>query len=164
MITSKVSCNLNIHQIRALIRRLNELCKFLDKAYDINSGGCCYTCYLISKKLEELGVDYKLVICDCEFDDDTDSRDIERNIKCRDLDSISCGDYVSSHYMIKINDQIINSDHYDDDPKIEVEVNSNDIKWIYNTGDWNSTYNIRLNGILKTYINTLFNAFKIEFL
>lgn len=149
-----------------LVHRLNGLCRFLDTNYSINSGGCCYTCYLISKKLEELNIEYKLVIADCEFDDGDLglSQEIQHAIKSRDLDSICCGDYVSSHYMIKVDNKIINPDDSIDESTVDVDVNSEDIKWIYNTGDWNSSYDIRLNGILKSYINTLFNAFKIELL
>lgn len=160
------SYNLDQRQRMLLISRLNALCKFLDRSYNINSGGCCYTCYLISKKLEEMNIKYKVVIADCEFDDECleEVQEIQNAIKSRDLDSICCGDYVSSHYMIKIDDKIINPDDVTDDPTIEIELNSDDLKWIYNTGDWNDSYNIRLNGILKSYINTLFNAFKIELL
>lgn len=149
-----------------LVHRLNGLCRFLDSNYSINSGGCCYTCYLISKKLEEMNIKYKVVIADCEFEegDLEQAQEIQDAIKSRDLDSICCGDYVSSHYMVKIDNKIVNPDHGTDDPTIEIELNSDDLKWIYNTGDWNSSYDIRLNGILKNYINTLFNAFKIELL
>ena len=142
--------------------QLNELCSFLDTAYDINSGGCCYVSYLISKELEKLGIEYKLILYDEEFEDYEDQEYVQKAIKERNLFCTGCGDFVSGHYAIVVDDLIINPSRYDDETSITVSVNSKDIQWLYETGDWNECYNISLNAILRNYIHTFFNAFKIQ--
>ena len=164
MLKSNPSYNLNKENRKYLVSELNKLCEFLDNTYDINSGGCCYISYLIAKKLEEFGIKYKLVIFDSEFDSNVKTKDLKEAIQNKNLYHIGCGDLVSNHYAIIVDNMIINGGRYENDPNRKVTVLSKDIQWIYKTGDWNESYNIRLNTILKSYINTLFNAFKIELL
>lgn len=142
---------------------LNKLCEFLDATYNVNCGGCCYVSYLIAKKLEELGVKYKVIFFDEELED-IKAKDIKDAIKTKNLNHIGCGDFTCNHYAIVIDDQIVNGGAYEGEANLKVAITSKELQWIYKTGDWNDTYNIGLNAILRNYINTFFNAFKIQIL
>lgn len=154
---------LNKENRKYLVRELNKLCEFLDTTYSINSGGCCYISYLIAKKLEEFGVKYKVVFYDDELEDIT-ANDIKYAIENKDLHHIGCGDFTCHHYAIIVDDEVINGDSYTEEHNVIATLTSKDLQWIYKTGDWNESYNISLNVILKSYINTFFNAFKIQLL
>lgn len=47
-----------------LVQKLNYLAFELDKKYNINSGGCCYFAYLISKWLEAYNIKFYFIIQD----------------------------------------------------------------------------------------------------
>ena len=47
---------------KQLITSLNKCCKRLDKEYNINSGGCIYTAYIIAKYLVKNNINYKVKI------------------------------------------------------------------------------------------------------
>lgn len=163
MLNSNHLLKLDKNNRKYLIWGLNNLCRFLDETYQVNCGGCCYVSYLIARKLEELGIKYKVIFYDEELED-IKAKDLKYAIESKDLKHIGCGDFTCHHYAIVIDNEVINGDNYEGELNLKVELTSKDLQWIYKTGDWNDTYNIGLNAILRSYINTFFNAFKIQIL
>lgn len=139
---------------------LNKLLNFLDSTFDINYGGCCYVAYLLSKKLEAYGIKYKLIICDHHMNSNTKKLPIRKGIKNRDLSTIGTGGYTCNHYAIQVGDYLLNMD-YAIDSKVAIScITSDDILWMYKTGSWNTTYNKKLNSVIKRFINSFFDGYE----
>lgn len=149
-----------------LVRNLNNLCEFLDNSYDINCGGCCYISHLIAKHLESLNIEYSVVILDYEIDkEDINEDEVITSIK-KHKHNLLTGRDVGNHYALKIEDEIINPSSIDEDRTIICtnEIKSKDLKWIYDTGDWNDMYNIARNKYISSYIDTFFKTVKLDLL
>lgn len=148
--------------VRRLKEDLNELCKFLDKAYDINCGGCCFLSSLIAKHLEILGISYSLIIND-EVSKNINA--IVNEVKSKKLnknshDSIS-GLHTCNHYYIYITGvgPINKFDTHTYSYRIS-EINYKNINWIYKKGDWNDCYNKSNNKLIKSLVSTFFTKYE----
>ena len=136
---------------------LNRLFTFLDKNYNINWGGCCWLTYCLAYNLERLDIPYSLVI----YDGEGDSEEAYNNIVER-WTSFPTGDETASHYTLKVRGLgILNKSK--GDPFILVhDVDSEDIRWIYDEGSWNECYNSRLNDEIKNLVDTVFKIYEKE--
>ena len=151
-----------MQSIDKLILRLNAICNFLNECFDINFGGCCYVSYVIAKNLEKLNIPYSLIIWSDEFEDDDRSEEISSAIYNRNVDCIGLGWDTCSHYCIKINDTIINQRIGDEYYSEIYNIPSKDIKWIYDTGDWNDTYKKIMNSFVNSFIKLVFDIYKFQ--
>lgn len=125
---------------KLLAERLNGLCKFLDNAYDINAGGCCYVAYCFAKLLESDNIKYRLII----YED----YELEENFK-----DLSESHY---HYAIAFGKIVINP-AYDDFLVInKYQVSSSDILKHYKKQTWNTCYDSSKNSFIN---NTLKNFY-----
>ena len=136
---------------------LSRLFTFLDKNYNINWGGCCWLTYCLAYNFDRLNIPYSLVIYDGEGDAD----EARNNILDR-VNSFPTGEYTASHYTLKVKGLgILNKSQ--GDPFITVpDVDSEDIRWIYDEGDWNCSYNYRLNEEIKNLVDTVFKIYEKE--
>jgi len=136
---------------------LNRLFTFLDKNYNINWGGCCWLTYCLAYNLERLNIPYSLVI----YDGEGDSEEAYNNIVER-WTRFPTGDETASHYTLKARGLgILNKSK--GDPFILVhDVDSKDIRWIYDEGNWNECYNSRLNDEIKNLVDTVFKIYEKE--
>lgn len=136
---------------------LNRLFTFLDKNYNINWGGCCWLTYCLAYNLERLNIPYSLVI----YNDEGDAEEAYNNIIER-WTNFPTGDETASHYTLKVKGLgILNKSK--GDPFILVNnVNSDDIRWIYDEGSWNDCYNFRLNDEIKNLVDTVFKIYEKE--
>lgn len=142
---------------KKLKTELNRLFSFLDKNYNINWGGCCWLTYCLAYNLERLDIPYSLVI----YDGEGDSEEAYNNIVER-WTSFPTGDETASHYTLKVRGLgILNKSK--GDPFILVhDVDSEDIRWIYDEGSWNECYNSRLNDEIKNLVDTVFKIYEKE--
>lgn len=144
-----------------LKKSLEYLFTYLDDAYNVNAGGCCFAAYVIAKNLEALGVPYRLVIYDEDYLDNADSVEIKENIVNRDVQRCPNGNHTCCHYAIRIkNLGIINVSEFKYERRVTVDVSSSDILWIYEEGEWNCCYNSELNDIIERSINLVFDAYE----
>ena len=156
-----------MRNLKRLKWSLNSLCKFLDENYDINSGGCCLLTYLIAVNLEKLGVKYDLIIYN---DRAKNLKGITREIiKMEEEESIESSVIkggTCTHYTLKIHRAgIINKEDYNPDHYFEYrinKINSNNIKWIYEKGFWNSYYDTANSASIQNIIKSFFEQFYEE--
>ena len=144
-------------KIKKLKTELNSLFTFLDKNYNINWGGCCWRTYCLANNLERLNIPFSLVI----YDGDGDAEEARNNIIERNY-AFPTGSETASHYTLKAKGLgILNKSK--GDPFILVkDVDSEDILWIYEEGDWNDCYNSRLNYEIKNLVDTVFQIYEKE--
>ena len=146
------------NQLIKFVYKLKKLVTFIDDAYDINNGGCCYLSYLLAKQLEKHNIPFLVGISwetDCSIDE------IKNNISNRSKDGVfSDDDYGCYHISIQIERVDINSLYCSDTEYISLA--SKDLHWLYNKGlknsDWNTTYNTDNNQIISKFINVLFQT------
>lgn len=149
--------NLQKKEKKRLKSELNRLFSLLDKSYNINWGGCCWLTYCIADNFDRLGIPYSLVIYDGEGDaDEAYNNIVER------YTSFPTGCETASHYTLKVQGMgILNKSK--GDPFILVHnVYSEDIRWIYDKGNWNDCYNFRLNEEIKNLVDTVFKIYEKE--
>lgn len=116
--------------------------EFLDNAYNINSGGCCFVASVLAKLLEQDGVNFSVIVYDCDYDDFYD---------------LDCSQY---HYTLQIGDRIVNGYEDDDDYAEYYNVSSKDLLEHYKEcGDWNEVYNRKRNNYIKRVIKDFYNDF-----
>jgi len=142
---------------KKLKTELNRLFSFLDKNYSINWGGCCWLTYCLACNLERLNIPYSLVIYDGEGNSEEAYNNIIERYNC-----FPTGDETASHYTLRVKGLgILNKSK--GDPFILVHnVNSVDIRWIYDEGSWNECYNSRLNDEIKNLVDTVFKIYEKE--
>lgn len=146
-----------------LKKDLEELFEFLDNRYDINSGGCCYVALCLAEELEKLRVPYKLVLYDDSLKWWSARFLIRMSIKHRTRKSIiGTNNRTCYHYAILVDDLGILNGYEEEKPFEISDLNSDDLRWIYETGDWNSCYDTRLNEIIKNYIQLVFKSYEIR--
>lgn len=131
--------NLNsVAQVKLIVRKLNNLCKYLNREYSINYGGCCYVAYVIAKLLESDDIKFRLVVY-------SEDEIIENSIE--DLYE-SC-----SHCSISLEGGLdLNDDGCKKDSSLEryeFIVESRDILKYYKKCDWNPYYDIHLNPFIS---------------
>ena len=136
---------------------LNRLFTLLEKNYSINWGGCCWLTYCLAVNLERLNIPFSLVI----YDGEGDAEEAHNNIMERNC-AFPTGNETASHYTLKARGLgILNKSS--GDPFILVkDVDSEDILWIYEEGDWNDCYNFRLNNEIKNLVDTVFRIYEKE--
>lgn len=152
---------------RKLFDDLNELCKSLNKKFNINNGGCCYVAYCIAYYLDKFGIKYSLQICDNDVIRDrraiiNEVRSMNRNTTIKT--SVS-GFHVAGHYYIHINyygDVNLTEGFWDYEIYRIPKINHTHIKWIYDTGDWNPFYDIYDNKKVKRAIYNIFKKYGKE--
>lgn len=139
-------------------KNLNKLCcdldalfRFLDEVYDINSGGCCYVASVLANLLEEDGIDYSVIVYDCDYDDFYD-------IPCSCL-----------HYAIRVTnangyyDTINGYDEEECDTYCEFDnVSATDLLDHYNECGWNSVYKTFRNKYIKGVITKFYKNFTYD--
>jgi len=141
---------------RKLRTELNRLFSLLDKNYDINWGGCCWLTYCLADNFERLNIPYSLVI----YDNERDAEEAQNNIMNRRVE-FPTGDETAFHYTLKVRGLgVLNKD--DGNCIVVDSVNSEDIRWIYDKGDWNECYNKRLNNEIKNLVDTVFKIYEKE--
>ena len=150
--------------MRDLISNLNNLCSYLDNWYEINSGACCYVAYLIAKHLDKLNVGYKLIVY---ADEDRDLNEIENEVmfmepnKTRKTSII--GNYTCFHYDLLVSNREINFISSTHTRRYVISgINSENIKWIYDHGDWNKSYDRIHNNYIERNIDNLFKDYSHE--
>ena len=138
---------------KEIATHLDELCSFLDKAYNINNGGCCWVAYCIAKMLYNSGfrIDIGIISYDSEID----------------VENIKELDESYSHYYVILNGIPINiSDFEESNSYVLQDVNPNDILEHYKSEEWCCNYDHRKNSIvykmLKTYYFDLLNDLRKE--
>lgn len=145
-----------------LINNLNKLFIKLDRRYDINCGGCCFVAYLVARELEVRNLhDFKLRVygiygeC-CE-------EEARYNIT-NNLDGAPCKSHTAHHYSIVYNDcWEINKSDADDIEFLDIEgLASEDIKRLYDYGDWNDVYYSNNNIFVERFIKIIFNNYDKE--
>jgi len=135
---------------------LNRLFTFLDKNYNINWGGCCWLTYCLANNLERLNIPFSLVI----YDGDGNAEEARNNIIERNC-AFPTGDKTAAHYTLKVKGLGILNKSFG--PLIVVSnIDSEDILWIYEEGDWNECYNSRLNYEIKNLVDTVFRIYEKE--
>lgn len=154
-------------EIIRLTTDINQICKELDKEWNINSGGCCLVSQLIAEGLEKLKIKYKLVLYFHGYMSDSPASKIRRNIKTRDLNAFPNGEETGSHYAIYIPKikVFLNKSHYSRGSYRQMfigRVNHSDIEWIYKTGEWNDWYDIRHNRLLAKRLKSIFEKYEKE--
>lgn len=145
-------------QLNKFRYKLKQLITFINDAYNINNGGCCYLSYLLAKQLEKHNIPFLVGISwetGCSIDK------IKNNIINRSKDGVfSDDDYGCYHISIQIEGVDINSLYYNDTEYISLT--SKDLYWLYNkglkNGNWNFTYDINNNKIISKFINILFQT------
>ena len=144
--------------IEEQLESLNAICKNLDKSVTINSGGCCFVAYVLASLCEKYNLKYVLVVrdhCGC-FDEEVFYECINNRDEC---DCVGLGDDTCNHYYLEIEGTLINSDgDFDkENDHLMPNVDSNDLKWIYNTGSWNDVYGVSENKHVKETLTKWFD-------
>lgn len=146
-----------------LIERLNSLCEFLSDSFEINCGGCCLIASYIAEHLENLNVEYNLIIFDHDDrDEESIISEIQNNEYNNDGNSV-VGYNTCSHYCLEVNDELINcSDKYlSGYYKFRIpNIKFGDIEWIYDEGSWNDCYEIKYSDYIKNIIDTFFSIYE----
>lgn len=155
-----------------LVDKLNSLCEFLDNSYGINHGGCCFVSSIIARYLDNLGIEYNLVIFD---DDDRVEDNVTYNVQnnCNHYcdDSVIGFWHTCSHYCIEIinsddiiGEGIINSDDCDADDYYMFRIpriNHENIDYLLDQGVWNKQFKYYdYYDIISNMIHELFREYE----
>lgn len=144
---------------------MNEACNKLDHKFDINCGGCCFVASLIAELLEQIEEPYQLFI----LNDDGYEVDDAYLAIVDHKNEFPCQDYVGRHYWIylpfyHLSINISGYDNYDECDLVKISgVTSNQLQWLYDTGNWNSFYDISHNNYVKEILNNVFKKYEKEF-
>ena len=145
---------------RKLIKELNKLFKILDFDFGINAGGCCYVASEIAKHLDKLNIEYTLCIVSW---DHLDKKIIKENIINR-IYGDATGYGVRTHYYLRIGTRgKINTGNFNYDDQFICSIKGlkyEDLKWIYDTGDWNCFYCTDINDYIAEELNKLFKSYE----
>lgn len=134
-----------------LARRLNSLCKKLNKSFSINYGGCCYVAYCIARLLEKDNFNFSLIVFDSKHE-------LKKFVELSELPE------PMDHYAIIIEADDVSSDincyedNYDNFYQ-DFKVSSEDILNYYLNNKWNSCYNPINNIYVKSLIELVYNEF-----
>ena len=142
---------------KKLRTELSRLFTLLDKNYSINWGGCCWLTYCLACNFERLNIPYSLVI----YDNEGNPEEAYNNIMDRWV-GFPTGGETASHYTLKVKGLGVLNKNKGESFIIVSNVNSEDIHWIYDKGNWNSYYNSRLNDEIKNLVDTVFKIYEKE--
>lgn len=150
---------LNCH---SLVRSLNSLCKFLHDTYSVNYGGCCFLAYLIAQHLDQLGLEYDLVIYDNYY---RDRVNIEHEVLSRHrnkgLHNSVTGPHSCNHYCLQLRGAgVINAEDEGGHRYTVPDVSYKNIRWIYRNSKWNSLYEVRHNKTIKNIVKEFFKEYE----
>lgn len=153
--------NLNIG---ALCRDLNKLCNDLDKKIFINSGGCCFVASLIAYHFDKLGFKYKLVILSRNkknINKITKEVNSKAHNNCTE-NSITHFNCCAHYYLLLDGGGYINLGdfNYKEYYRYSMKVHCSKISWIYKTGNWNDTYNIKYNKYIRKAFKIFFSPYE----
>lgn len=127
--------------LELLCNKLNYLFEFLDRAYKINAGGCCYVASILAKLLEQDNIEYSVVVYGSEYDHFYD---------------IDCSQY---HYALRIKDFLVNYYEEDDDYMEYFDVCAKDLEEHYKECSWNNCYDRERNNYIKRIIKNFYKDF-----
>lgn len=150
---------LNVH---SLVKELNSLCNDLQVKYNINYGGCCYLAYLISVELERFNIEYDLVIYDyCMRDRVCIEHEVINCNQNKKLEESVTGKHTCDHYCLRIRGAgIVNFGMNDADYEYIIpDVPSNNIKWLYKKGSWNTSYSTDNNKVVRKLVKEFFKKY-----
>lgn len=133
---------------RIVAKKLDGFCKYLNREYSINSGGCCYVAYILASLLKRDGFRFKLIIWSRDPLDKTFT-----NVK-----------YSNYHYGILLGGCFINGDGCHNNDRLYEEfyskVRVTDILDHYNKNlkkdRWNDWYNIKQNPFIYKMLNMFY--------
>ena len=134
------------------IEGLNKLLIELDDKYRINSGGCCYIAYILSKKFDEFNIPYCLNI-ECHYPYLFNSNSRENVIGGEVTES-------ANHYYLRYKKFNINNTDPDTEYIVSVSskyIDHTNIKLIYDSCAWNTRYDASNNNKIK---NILYDYFR----
>lgn len=153
--------------LQNLLDDLNDLCCILETEYDINNGGCCFLAYIIAREFDERDIKYSLIVRSSSYKNELIvSEEVNRMKEMHP--SHSCVGYETcSHYFLKVGDTYINRDYNNDFDEYDYELdipipNCVPIKWIYEHGIWNISYDTNNNYYVEDLIKNLFNNYDKE--
>lgn len=152
-----------MQDIDELVKSLNDLCKFLDDNYFVNSGGCCFIASKIAEHLDLNKIPYKLIVEDyCSKDYKAIRSEVRAMRNNQDSDKSCTGCHTCSHYYLQIPGigSINQAGEPIDHTYTISHVKACNINWIYETGSWNDTYNPDLNYLIDNYISLCFLTHK----
>lgn len=153
-----------MNAIEKLVKNLNILFDKLNNKCGINYGGCCFVAYIIAKELEKRELyDFNLRIYGYNIFNYSE-QELRNNI-INNINDVPCKHHTVSHYSIIYNNiyEINSGDNYEDSDFIDIyNLNSFDIKRIYDYGDWNYTYSISNNIYVERFIKIIFNNYDKE--
>lgn len=152
-----------MQDIRTIIKELNKLCDELSNKFYINSGGCCYIAYLIAKHLDKMHIKYTLCVAtNYHLNVDSINKELKYRRHFESCNHSITGKNTANHYYIhfpELGD--INEDRYSEDHLIySFNINSKKLKWIYDTGEWNNTYDVDNNILIEHKINICFDEIR----
>lgn len=152
--------NLNIHKLQ---KSLNKLCETLNSLYSINSGGCCYVAYLISKWLDKFNIRYQLVIYNYSKKDvlgiscEVQSMRVNKSPHSSVTRRYSCAHYC----LLIIEGGYVNKGDVSGLKRHSISgITNKNIRWVYRTGCWNKMYDTRNNRVVKNMINSFFKNYE----
>lgn len=134
-----------MRNLKELVETLDSVCKYLDSKYEINNGGCCYVAYIIASFLDKYNISYSLEI-------ESDSEVNEFNYQ----------DETFYHYYLKVNKfGYVNKLEFEEEYHFSLDnVNSENIKQLYDNGFWNDDYDISNNRKVKRKIYSIFKKYE----
>lgn len=128
---------------KELLDKLNALCKYLHEAYAINYGGCCFVAAILAEQFERHLIPYSVYMLDSEEYYDNDA--FKECLFYRDngMTCVGLNDETCAHYFLKVGGLDVNPSNPWEYDEIELPINdSSDLFWIYETGDWNSDFDV----------------------
>lgn len=128
--------------------RLNNLCKFLDEVYMVNSGGCCYIAYCLARMLSRDKFKFKFIIYEADYP-----------VSVRNLNELVESHY---HYGLLLGDKFpINDCECFHDLEIFKtilpKVKPSEILFHYKACNWNPHYNKQKNDFIFKTIKVFYN-------
>ena len=134
------------------IENLGKKVRLLERKYKADQGGCLWISYCISKRLEEMGQSYKVVIY---TDNTSNTTDIETILKDEEL----------QHMIISIVDNEIGTSISEKNMKehnirkFTTEMSSDEILKLYEEYDYSPIYDKQNNEKVKRGIDVIFDNY-----
>lgn len=126
-------------------------------------GGCCFLASVIAKHLDQLGIEYALVIYD---NYKKDRVHIEHEVtSCHRNKSIFTsvvGECACCHYCLQIKGAgMVNDDDMEEDHRYLIpDITYKNIRWIYRNSEWNERYEVRHNKTIKNIVKAFFKDYE----
>lgn len=153
---------LNCHK---LIKKLNSLCEFLNEAYSVNQGGCCFLASLIAKHLDKLSIKYDLVIYDhyAKYKE-LIKREVISCHRNRGVSNSVVGYCACNHYCLRVKGAgVINGDNFQEETEYQYtipDISYKNVKWIYKNSRWNDCYDMKYNKVIRNIVKEFFKEYE----